>query len=91
MNYCRQHVHLIASEQNDGFRNFDRKLQNFIIGINSAQNTFDTLKDLIKVEDASSKQHISQEFQKVRRKWGSTCLILNIFESSNIFRCCMSN
>ena len=91
MDYCRKHVHLIASEQSDGFRNFDRKLQNLIIGIDSAQSTFDTLKDLIKAEDASIKQCISQEFQKVRRKRESPCLILNLFESSNISRYCMSN
>lgn len=63
MNRNRQHVHLISSEQSDGFRDLDRKLQNLII---RDQNTFDRLENLIQAETGSSKQHVSQELEKVR-------------------------
>ena len=70
MNDCsRHHVHLILSEQSDGIGNLDRKIQNLIIGVSESQNTFDELKDLIAAENISSKEHISQEFQKVRRSY----------------------
>ena len=66
INCYRQYVQMNASEQSNGFRDLDRKVQNLIIGLSKDQNTFDELKDLI----VSSKQHISQEFQKVRRILG---------------------
>ena len=71
INDSRQHVHLISSEQSDGIRNLDRKTQNLIIGVSENQNTFDELKDLVTAVNVSSKEHISQEFQKVRRYWDS--------------------
>ena len=58
MNCYRQHVLMNASEQRNGFRDLDRKIQNLIIGLSKDQNTFDELKDLIKAD-------ISQEFQRV--------------------------
>ena len=68
MNDCSRHyVHLILSEQSDGIGNLDRKIQNLIIGVSENQHTFDVLKDLITAENASSKEHISREFQTVRR------------------------
>ena len=66
MDRNRQHVHLISSEQSDGFRDLDRKLQNLIIGLSRDLNTFDELKYMIQAETASGKQHISQELEKVR-------------------------
>ena len=63
----RQHVHLVLSEQSDGIGNLDRKMQSLIIGVSKNQNTFDELKDLVTAVNVSSKEHISQEFQKVRR------------------------
>lgn len=65
MNNYRQHVHLISRGQSDGFRDLDRKLQNLIMGVARDQNTFDDLKGLIQVENASNKQHVSTEFDKV--------------------------
>lgn len=61
----RQHVHLIFTEQSDGFKDLDRKLQNLIIGLSDNQNTFDELKNFIQAENALSQQHVSQEFKKV--------------------------
>lgn len=66
MDHDRQHVHLNSSEQSDGFRDLDRKLQNLIIGLARDQNTFDELKNLIQAETGSIKQYVSQEFEKVR-------------------------
>ena len=64
-NGYRQHVHLVLSEQSHGFEDLDRKIQNLIIGVSKDQSTFDDLKNLIKTENTSNKEHISQEFQKV--------------------------
>lgn len=68
----RQHVHLISREHSDGIRNLDRKIQNLIIGVSQDQKTFDELKVVIQAENASSKAFISQEFQKVRSRSGSS-------------------
>ena len=73
----RQYVHLILSEQSDGIRNLDGKIQNFIIGISEKQNTFNELKDLITAENASNKEHVSQEFQKVS-KYGDSRVPMHI-------------
>ena len=67
-NDYRRNVHLTLSEQSDDIKNLDRKIQNLIIGVSKDLNTFDGLKDLIQGENTSSKEHISQAFQKVR--WG---------------------
>lgn len=88
----RQHVHLIFSEQSDGFRDLDHKLQNLIIGLSRDQNTFDELKDLIQAESASNKQHVSQEFEKVRKLWNTLpsfydtlrCQIKPVPQNSNV-------
>ena len=71
-NGYRQHVHLIFSKQSDDIRNLDCKIQNLIIGVSQDQKTFDELKDVIHAENASSKAHISQEFQKVGSRSGSS-------------------
>lgn len=64
MRYRRQHVHLVSNKLSDGFAGLDRKIQNLIIGVTQNQNTFDELRDLVQAEHASSKQHVSQEFEK---------------------------
>lgn len=71
-NGYRQHVHLIFSKQSDDIGNLDCKIQNLIIGISQDQKTFDELKDIVHAENASSKAHISQEFQIVRSRSGSS-------------------
>ena len=63
---CRKQIHLIVSEQSNGFQDLDQKLQNLIIGISEGSNTYDELKDLLKAESISTRQHTSQEFHKVR-------------------------
>lgn len=64
--YHRQHLHLISNRLSNGCDELDGKLQNLIIGIAKNQATFDELKVLIEAENTSSKQHVSQELEKVR-------------------------
>lgn len=85
MNGCsRQNVNLILREQSDGIGNLDHKIQNLIVGVSDKRNTFDELKDLIIAENASSKEYISQELQKVR-SYGDSSFSIYIAQIHQIF------
>lgn len=85
MNNHRRHVHLVSSEQGSGFDQLDRKLQNVVRSVAKDQIRFDELKGLIQVENLSTRQHVSQEFEKVSNLQGDPPVISRQFEPSNMY------
>lgn len=64
--HYRQRVHLISDRQDEGFQSLDDKVQRLILAIAQGQHNFDDIKMLLTTHDASTKQHISNEFEKQR-------------------------
>ena len=84
MNNHRRHVHLISIEQGSGFDQLDRKLQSLVMSVARDQITFDELKGLVLVENLSTRQHVSQEFEKVPKLRGDSPVLSRQFEPSDI-------
>ena len=65
MNQFRQHARSVSIEQSNSFKDLDRKVQVLIEAVAGDQDPVAALKELIQSENASYKQHVSQEVEKV--------------------------
>lgn len=61
-------MHLLSERQTEGFQNLDGKVQNLISAVAQGMDTFEDIKSLLAATEASTKQHISTEFEKERAR-----------------------
>ena len=59
---------MAALQQSEGFENLDRKVQNIIKKLAQCPQSFEEMKNLIRLEDESIKRHVTHEFEQHRKE-----------------------
>ncbi|KAL9135409.1 MAG: hypothetical protein Q9175_003398 [Cornicularia normoerica] len=63
----RQRLDLVSLQQSEEFKNLDSRVQTPIVGLENKQSSFDALSDLIRQEQKSTKEHVTEEIHQYQR------------------------